>query len=169
MTSNPDDTGRAAPLDERALPRLTAGYMDACMGKPADHNEIGLHYFMAGWVSGREAMDRASLPTEADKVDAELAIDNVLCSVLPGVYYMDPPDGGSVTPLEQVQRMAKDAARYRWLKETYTAANFDPASLDLGDKGVVLMFVAPDDMLVSSDLDEMIDDAARQTPGGGSE
>lgn len=52
-----------------------------------------------------------------------------------------------------------DAARYRWLKATYTAANFDPASLDLGDKGVVLMFVAPDDMLVSSDLDEMIDEA----------
>lgn len=45
-----------------------------------------------------------------------LAIDNVLCSVLPGVHYMDPPDGGDVTPLEQVQRMAKDAARYRWLR-----------------------------------------------------
>ncbi|MFE8033805.1 ead/Ea22-like family protein [Thiohalocapsa marina] len=35
---------------------------------------------------------------------------------LPGVYYMDPPDGGSVEPVEQMRRMAKDAARYRWLR-----------------------------------------------------
>jgi hypothetical protein len=59
----------------------------------------------------------------------------------------------------------RDAARYRWLKAIYTAANFDPASLDLGDKGVVLMFVGPDDLLVSADLDEMIDDS-RALAGG---
>lgn len=38
-----------------------------------------------------------------------------LVALLPGTYYMDPPDGGSVTLLEQLQRMAKDAARFRWL------------------------------------------------------
>ena len=31
--------------------------------------------------------------------------------------YMDPPDGGSPTLAEQVVRMAKDAARYRWLHD----------------------------------------------------
>ena len=31
--------------------------------------------------------------------------------------YLDPPDGGSVPLAEQVARMAKDAARYRWLRE----------------------------------------------------
>lgn len=36
-----------------------------------------------------------------------------LASVLPGSYYMDPPDGGSVTVLEQFTRMAQDAARWR--------------------------------------------------------
>lgn len=36
-------------------------------------------------------------------------------ALLPCSYYMDPPDGGSVTVIEQVERMAKDAARYRWL------------------------------------------------------
>lgn len=36
-------------------------------------------------------------------------------ALLPGPYYMDLPDGGSVTVLEQLQRMAKDAARWRWL------------------------------------------------------
>ncbi|UBM12818.1 hypothetical protein [Cupriavidus metallidurans] len=30
---------------------------------------------------------------------------------------MDQPDGGSVTLLEQLQRMARYAERYRWLRE----------------------------------------------------
>jgi hypothetical protein len=36
------------------------------------------------------------------------ALDNALCEILPGTQYMDPPDGGSVTPLEQVRRMVAD-------------------------------------------------------------
>ncbi|EAN8623183.1 ead/Ea22-like family protein [Salmonella enterica] len=40
------------------------------------------------------------------------ALDNSLCEILPGTQYMDPPDGGSVTPLEQVHRMVADY-RYR--------------------------------------------------------
>ncbi|WP_234096287.1 hypothetical protein [Citrobacter portucalensis] len=35
-------------------------------------------------------------------------LDNVLCELLPGTQYMDTPDGGSVTPLEQVRRMVAD-------------------------------------------------------------
>jgi len=38
-------------------------------------------------------------------------------SLLPGTYYMDPPDGGSITPYEQCQRMGEDAARYRYLRD----------------------------------------------------
>ncbi len=38
-------------------------------------------------------------------------------SALPGTYYMDPPDGGDVSIPEQIRRMAKDAARYRWLRD----------------------------------------------------
>ncbi|WP_414446086.1 hypothetical protein [Citrobacter europaeus] len=37
-------------------------------------------------------------------------LDNALCELLPSTQYMDPPDGGSVTPLEQVRRMV---AAYR--------------------------------------------------------
>ncbi|MBA8045644.1 hypothetical protein [Citrobacter freundii] len=37
-------------------------------------------------------------------------LGNALCELLPGTQYMDPPDGGSVTPLEQVRRMV---AEYR--------------------------------------------------------
>ncbi|HBL4694249.1 TPA: ead/Ea22-like family protein [Citrobacter freundii] len=35
-------------------------------------------------------------------------LDSALCELLPGTQYMDPPDGGSVTPLEQVRRMVAD-------------------------------------------------------------
>lgn len=35
-------------------------------------------------------------------------LDNSLCELLPGTQYMDPPDGGNVTPLEQVRRMIAD-------------------------------------------------------------
>jgi hypothetical protein len=48
-----------------------------------------------------------------DEPPAPLATDDELLALLPGTYYMDPPDGGSVTVLEQLQRMAADAARYR--------------------------------------------------------
>ncbi|WP_244807946.1 Lar family restriction alleviation protein [Caballeronia zhejiangensis] len=50
-------------------------------------------------------------PTPDDAIS-----ESELSKLLPGPYYMDQPDGGSVTLLEQLQRMAKDAARYRWLK-----------------------------------------------------
>ncbi|EOT2367764.1 TPA: hypothetical protein ACIXZO_003262 [Escherichia coli] len=39
---------------------------------------------------------------------SEVELDNALCELLPGTQYMDPPDGGSVTPLEQVRRMVAD-------------------------------------------------------------
>lgn len=42
--------------------------------------------------------------------------DRELLDLLPGTYYMDPPDGGDVTILEQLKRIAEDAARYRWIR-----------------------------------------------------
>lgn len=35
-------------------------------------------------------------------------------ALLPGPHYMDPPDGGDVSALEQMRRMSEDAARWRW-------------------------------------------------------
>lgn len=52
------------------------------------------------------------LTAERDKARAER---DALADVLPGYYYMDPPDGGNVPVLEQLRRMAKDAERYRFL------------------------------------------------------
>lgn len=45
------------------------------------------------------------------------ATDADFVSLLPGTYYMDPPDGGSVTVLEQFKRMARDASRYRMVRQ----------------------------------------------------
>jgi hypothetical protein len=60
---------------------------------------------------------------ECDReVEALRADAQAVAALLPGPYYMDPPDGGSVTVIEQLRRMAADAARYRWLRHhsTYT-------------------------------------------------
>ncbi|HCM4048296.1 TPA: ead/Ea22-like family protein [Salmonella enterica subsp. enterica serovar Anatum] len=46
------------------------------------------------------------LRVEREASEAEL--NDALCELLPGTQYMDPPDGGSVTPLEQVRRMVAD-------------------------------------------------------------
>jgi hypothetical protein len=48
--------------------------------------------------------------------DAARALNSAMIATLPGTYYMDPPDGGSVMPEEQMRRMSQDAARYRWLR-----------------------------------------------------
>jgi hypothetical protein len=54
-----------------------------------------------------------------------------LASVLPCVTYMDPPDGGAPTVLEQLQRQAKDAARYLWLRNTKAYVAVHPHHKDL--------------------------------------
>ncbi|QIK14875.1 hypothetical protein G7090_16450 [Leclercia sp. 29361] len=52
---------------------------------------------------------KAAYEEEArDKEVQRAVIDDALCKLLPGIQYMDPPDGGSVTPLEQVRRMVAD-------------------------------------------------------------
>ena len=51
---------------------------------------------------------------EVERLRGEL---NDCINALPGTaYYLDPPDGGSVTIAEQLRRMGEDAARYRWLR-----------------------------------------------------
>ena len=56
---------------------------------------------------------RDSLPA----LIADAAIGRAAVAALPGAYYMDPPDGGSVELIEQVQRMCADAETLRKMKE----------------------------------------------------
>ena len=57
--------------------------------------------------------EREAMRAERDELRTQLAAAQAL---LPGVYDMDPPDGGSVEMIVQLRRMADDAARYRWLR-----------------------------------------------------
>ncbi|EMC7916107.1 hypothetical protein VLI49_001636 [Enterobacter kobei] len=50
-----------------------------------------------------------ALLDELEAAEKRMAgLGNAICELLPGTQYMDPPDGGSVTPLEQVSRMIAD-------------------------------------------------------------
>ncbi|EMR0622650.1 ead/Ea22-like family protein [Pseudomonas aeruginosa] len=72
-------------------------------------------------------------------------------SALPGTYYMDPPDGGDVSIPEQIRRMAKDAARYRWLRER---------DLETISRGGVFAGMTPENIVLNQeDLDAEIDAA----------
>lgn len=62
-------------------------------------NEFGESLYVKGAdvIALVEALEKAQL------------VDEELCKLLPpGVEYMDPPDGGDVTPLEGVRRMVAD-------------------------------------------------------------
>jgi hypothetical protein len=72
------------------------------------------------WCEHRVESDSIGEPLEeveyvraAASAQATIVDEADLLSLLPGPYYMDPPDGGSVTVLEQLRRMADDAAKYR--------------------------------------------------------
>ncbi|ETV10080.1 hypothetical protein [Pseudomonas aeruginosa] len=90
-------------------------------------------------------------------------------SALPGTYYMDPPDGGNVSIPEQIRRMAKDAARYRWLRNTALYASDLAREVNRMDKSVVNLFPRGKDgnLLAEADLDEAIDAAMAKPPEGG--
>lgn len=51
----------------------------------------------------------------ADPVEPGVS-ERELTALLPGVHYMDPPDGGDVSVMEQLRRMATDAARWRYVE-----------------------------------------------------
>ncbi|HBN7643469.1 hypothetical protein NDR77_34200 [Pseudomonas aeruginosa] len=82
-------------------------------------------------------------------------------SALPGTYYMDPPDGGNVSIPEQIRRMAKDAARYRWLRER---------DLETISRGGVFAGMTPENIVLNlEDLDAEIDAAEIGKSMGGGE
>jgi len=74
---------------------------------------------------------------------AQAVTDDQLVALLPGTSYMDPPDGGTVTLLEQLQRMAKDATRWR------TAVRFIGARYDHSGRQI---FMISGMLLFSADL-----------------
>jgi hypothetical protein len=92
----------------------------------------------------REAAVRDAIPTSAWE------------ALLPGTYYMDPPDGGDVSVYEQMRRMAKDAARYRWLRSRIAGRDHVAELVELNDEGGRLL----------SENDAAIDTAMAQEGAG---
>lgn len=80
--------------------------MDSVLNSAACVQFIRTHHATLTRIIESEAEIRAELEKAA--------------SVLPGTYYMDPPDGGDVSVSEQLRRMAKDAARWRFLCDECT-------------------------------------------------
>lgn len=68
----------------------------------------------AAFIAAANPKAILGLIAEVERLKEELS---QCASALPGTYYMDPPDGGNVSIPEQIRRMAKDAARYRALRQ----------------------------------------------------
>jgi hypothetical protein len=68
-----------------------------------------------GWKA-RDDLSHASATAEECSVGGDTIRADDIVRLLPGPYYMDPPDGGDVSLLEQLRRMAKDAELYRAMR-----------------------------------------------------
>lgn len=101
------------------------------------------------------AKERDEARVMADRLTEELA---KCAAVLPGTYYMDPPDGGDVPVSEQLRRMAKDAERYRYLRRKVAIAGAQFLVMNLPSP----VHVAPD---AAAEFDAALDaeSRARQT------
>ena len=91
------------------------------------HKDSGTYcYLKHGFQSGlAHARKEAKADVSKDSECGDYA------SLLPGSHYMDPPDGGSVSVFEQLQRMAKDAERWRYLMSNSSFLDCD--SKQIGD------------------------------------
>ncbi|ENC9792151.1 hypothetical protein ABLG01_005869, partial [Klebsiella pneumoniae] len=68
-------------------------------------------------------------------------VDEELCKLLPpGVEYMDPPDGGDVTPLDGVRRMVADYRQLIAELESRTVKMPEPFKLAKSSSGLTYYF-----------------------------
>ncbi|WP_440705524.1 ead/Ea22-like family protein [Klebsiella pneumoniae] len=88
--------------------------------------------------------NRANAAEEA--LEKAQQVDEELCRLLPpGVEYMDPPDGGDVTPLEGVRRMVADYRQRIAELESRTVTVKLPQRLQPGADGWDDWYVHSDD------------------------
>ncbi|HHM6046612.1 TPA: hypothetical protein ACRMOD_000342 [Pseudomonas aeruginosa] len=90
-------------------------YSDFIDVRISDYSAFDEHDDELGqWIAAANPQAILGLIDEVERLEEELS---QCASALPGTYYMDPPDGGNVSIPEQIRRMAKDAARYRALRQ----------------------------------------------------
>ncbi|MBA5069741.1 hypothetical protein [Pseudomonas aeruginosa] len=110
-----NDTNKLKELAERALDCTFDSYV-ALLASAKPQEILGL----IAEVGRLNALLKAEKYAYKDKQKHYEWLEEDLkecASALPGTYYMDPPDGGNVSIPEQIRRMAKDAARYRALRQ----------------------------------------------------
>lgn len=94
---------KAAALDE-IMCREACDTSDLWQDEASPENILALTEALENYKAAYEEEAR-------DKEVQRSVTDDALCKLLPGCQYMDPPDGGSVTPLELVARMVEDYGR----------------------------------------------------------
>lgn len=82
---------------------------------PNSPTEIGM---AIDWAIGEIEARRLKVDTLTEWYANAMNVINECSAVLPGAHYMDPPDGGDVSIPEQLRRMARDAERYQWLRDS---------------------------------------------------
>lgn len=94
------------------FPVIQAGNGEVVIGNEGFYTDLEQDKANATFCAAANPQAILDLIDEVERLEEELS---QCASALPGTYYMDPPDGGNVSIPEQIRRMAKDAARYRWL------------------------------------------------------
>ncbi|ALY46389.1 TPA: hypothetical protein SL665_001647 [Pseudomonas aeruginosa] len=124
-------------------------YSDFIDVRISDYSAFDEHDDELGqWIAAANPQAILGLIDEVERLEEELS---QCASAPPGTYYMDPPDGGNVSIPEQIRRMAKDAARYRWLRER---------DLETISRGGVFAGMTPENIVLNlEDLDAEIDAA----------
>lgn len=131
----PEDIDDTMSVAERSVRIVLAKAKGVCLSKVHAIDHAGNSYLREasatqcanaiGALNIQPLIDQVhgilSLPTPAEPPadvarDIRLQVESEFAALLPGVTYMDEPDGGSPTVQEQVKRMARDAERYRWLR-----------------------------------------------------
>ncbi|HGN1450902.1 ead/Ea22-like family protein [Pseudomonas aeruginosa] len=96
------------------FPVIQAGNGEVVIGNEGFYTDLEQDKANATFCAAANPQAILGLIDEVERLEAELS---QCASALSGTYYMDPPDGGNVSIPEQIRRMAKDAARYRWLRD----------------------------------------------------
>ncbi|MFI2870501.1 ead/Ea22-like family protein [Klebsiella aerogenes] len=83
-----------------------------------------------------EEASPANILALVEALEKAQQVDDELCKLLPlGAEYMDPPDGGDVTPLEGVRRMVADYRQRIAELESRTVTVKLPAAISFGENG----------------------------------
>ncbi|HCA6585628.1 TPA: ead/Ea22-like family protein [Pseudomonas aeruginosa] len=130
------------------FPVIQAGNGEVVIGNEGFYTDLEQDKANATFCAAANPQAILGLIAEVERLEEELS---QCARALPGTYYMDPPDGGNVSIPEQIRRMAKDAARYRWLRER---------DLETISRGGVFAGMTPKNIVLNlEDLDAEIDAA----------